>query len=114
MKDRKRVTISDAMRTERHHYCSSLAYLPLVLAITASIIQGTCVLWNTHAGIGVAIGIDTSVGAIFSGHILISRIKRLALSGHGLALFGLIAAYLSLLTIPVMVFISFLDMHDSF
>jgi hypothetical protein len=95
---------------QRNH----LACLPLALALAGSVIQGTCVCWNTHAGIGVALGLDASVGAIFCGHILLSRIKRLALSGYGLVLFGLIVAYLSLLTVPVMVVISLLDMHDSF
>ena len=88
-----------------------LAGLPLALAIVASVIQAICIRWDRHTGIGVAFGLDISVGAIFCGHILISRIKRLVLSGYELALLGLIIAYLSLLTVPVMLIISLSGYH---
>jgi hypothetical protein len=51
--------------------------------------------------IGVPAGLAVSIGAIICGHVTFSRIKQAGLPGRRLALFGLVADYVSLLIIPL-------------
>jgi hypothetical protein len=78
----------------------SLPALPLILALGGGILQ--LVSCGTRfVGVGVALGLAVSIAAVVSGHIVLSRIRRGALRGRGFARLGLAAAYLSVLSIPV-------------
>jgi hypothetical protein len=112
--DYKGMTTSQTAPTEQQR--NPLASLPLLLAIAASFIQLASVFPIAPSTICILVGLAVSIGAIVCGHIIYSRIKRLELSGERLALFGLVAAYLTLLIVPVLLgilFFSFWVLHDA-
>jgi hypothetical protein len=79
---------------------SSVSFLPLALAFGAGVVQlGSC--GTPFVGVGVPVGLALSIAAIISGHVVLSRIKRQMARGRVAARIGLIAAYVSVLSIPI-------------
>ncbi len=77
-----------------------LPSLPLLLAVGGSILQlASC--GTRFVGVGVVLGLAVSVSAVVTGHVVLFRYRRAALPGRWLTGLGLIAAYLSVVSIPV-------------